>query len=91
MAARRLGLRIRSLREEKGLTLEKAAAAAELDLTHWQKAEAGKVNLTLVTLLRIADGLGLALTELFLIRDGRGADDDGHLKGARSNQRRRSN
>lgn len=67
-AARALGLRIRSLREKKGLTLEKAAEAGELDLTHWQKAEAGKVNVTLVTLCRISEGLGQPLEALFSAR-----------------------
>jgi len=64
-AARTLGLRIRMLRNGKGLTLEKAAEAADLELTHWQKAEAGKLNLTLVTLCRIADGLEQPLEALF--------------------------
>lgn len=68
--ARALGLRIRFLREKAGLTLEKAAEAGELDLTHWQKAEAGKVNVTLVTLCRISEGLGQPLDALFSARRG---------------------
>lgn len=63
-AARAIGLKVRQLRDEKGLTLEKAAELADMDLTHWQKIEAGSLNPTLVTLLRIADALGEPL-ELF--------------------------
>lgn len=89
-AARSLGLRIRTLRERQGLTLEKAAEAADLDLTHWQKAEAGKVNLTLVTLLRISDGLGVSLEELFYARDGNQPEHGRRLKGARGHRRGQS-
>lgn len=64
-AAKKLGLRIRQLRHEQELTLQAAADKMGLDLKHLQKAEAGLLNVTLVTLLRIADGLGVELAELF--------------------------
>jgi transcriptional regulator with XRE-family HTH domain len=64
-AARALGLRVRQLREERGLTLQRAAEMMEMDLTHLQKIEAGKLNLTLVSLLRIADGLDQGVEALF--------------------------
>jgi transcriptional regulator with XRE-family HTH domain len=41
-----------------------------LDLKHLQKIEAGTVNVTLVSLLRIADGLREPLDELFTKRRG---------------------
>jgi transcriptional regulator with XRE-family HTH domain len=53
------------LRDRQGLTLEKASEAADLDLTHWQKVEAGKLNLTLVTLCRISDALEQPIESLF--------------------------
>ena len=37
----------------------------DVDLKHLQKIEAGKLNATLVTLLRISDGLGVPMDELF--------------------------
>lgn len=65
-AARKLGLRVRELRQERELTLQGAADRTGLDLKHFQKVEAGQINLTLVTLLRIADGLGVELSDLFV-------------------------
>jgi transcriptional regulator with XRE-family HTH domain len=62
---RRLGLRVRQLRQERGLTLEGASARATIDITHWQKIEAGTINVSMVTLVRLADGLGVALVDLF--------------------------
>ncbi len=63
---RRLGLRIRQLRQARDLTLEAASAKASLDITHLQKIEAGKVNVTMVTLVRLAEGLGVHLAALFV-------------------------
>jgi transcriptional regulator with XRE-family HTH domain len=62
---RRLGLRVRQLRHEREMTLEVASARASLDITHLQKIEAGKLNLTMVTLIRLADGLGVRIADLF--------------------------
>jgi transcriptional regulator with XRE-family HTH domain len=64
--AKALGLRIRSLREAAGWTLEKCAERAELDLKHLQKIESGQLNVTLVTLSRIATGFRVPLSDLFL-------------------------
>jgi transcriptional regulator with XRE-family HTH domain len=36
-----------------------------MDLKHLQKIEAGKLNVTLVTLVRIAEGLGEPMSALF--------------------------
>jgi Helix-turn-helix. len=65
-AAKALGLQVRALRQAKGWTLEEAAEKGDLDLKHWQKIEAGTVNVTLVTLVRIAEGLGETLGGLFV-------------------------
>jgi transcriptional regulator with XRE-family HTH domain len=64
-AARKLGLRVRSLRRARGWTLEGLAERADLDLKHLQKIEAGSLNVTLVTIVRIATGLGVPLGQLF--------------------------
>lgn len=63
--AKALGLRIRTLRETRKWTLERAAEAMNLDLKHLQKIEAGKLNVTLVTLIRVAEGFGEPMASLF--------------------------
>lgn len=44
--------------------MEQSAERAGLHGRHWQKVEAGEVNATLATLLRIADVLGATVAEL---------------------------
>ncbi len=63
--ATQLGNRVRELRARRKWTLEKAAEAMNLDLKHLQKVEAGELNVTMVTLVRIADGLDVPLAALF--------------------------
>jgi transcriptional regulator with XRE-family HTH domain len=60
-----LGLRVRALRRRRKWTLEQAAEATNLDLKHFQKIEAGKLNVTLVTVVRIAEGFGEPIESLF--------------------------
>jgi transcriptional regulator with XRE-family HTH domain len=62
---RDLGVRVRALREARRWTLEQAAEAMNLDLKHLQKVESGKLNITLVTLVRIAEGFGEPMAALF--------------------------
>ncbi len=64
-AARKLGQHIKALRLEQGWTLEALAERADLDLKHLQKIEAGQLNVTLVTLVRVASGLRVPISELF--------------------------
>ena len=64
-ACKAFGLRVRQLRDERAWTLEAAAAAMDIDLKHLQKVEAGQLNLTMVTILRIADGFDVAPESLF--------------------------
>ena len=63
--ARQLGRRVRMLRESRGWTLEAAAERMKMDLKHLQKVEAGSINVTLVTLIRIASGFGESIQALF--------------------------
>jgi transcriptional regulator with XRE-family HTH domain len=60
-----LGKQIRKLRQARGWTLEQAAEAMSMDATQLAKIEAGSLNVTLVSLVRIADGLGVKLGVLF--------------------------
>jgi transcriptional regulator with XRE-family HTH domain len=64
-----LGLRIRALREEHAWTLERAAERCDLDLKHLQKIEAGQLNVTFVTLVRLAVGFRQPISALFLVQE----------------------
>jgi transcriptional regulator with XRE-family HTH domain len=66
--AKSLGLQIRKLRQGRGWTLEGAAERMNLDLKHLQKIEAGQLNVTLVTLARIAEGFEKPIGVLFSAR-----------------------
>lgn len=53
-----LGRRLRSAREQAGLTQEEAASRAGIDYKRLQRLEAGSVNPTVRTLDRVAKALG---------------------------------
>jgi transcriptional regulator with XRE-family HTH domain len=61
---RALARNVRRLREQGGFTLEEVSYRAGMAWRHWQKVEAGEVNATLRTLARLADALGVTVTEL---------------------------
>jgi transcriptional regulator with XRE-family HTH domain len=63
---RRLGLAVRQARTRRGWTLETAAERMDIDTTHLAKIEAGNINLTVSTLVRVAHGLGVDVGELFV-------------------------
>ncbi len=69
---RALGLRVRTFRDALDWTLEQAAERCDLDLKHLQKIEAGTLNVTLVTLVRISAGLRQPLQALFAPREEAG-------------------
>lgn len=60
-----LGNRIRTLRQEIGLSQEKFALNIGMDRTYFASVEAGKRNVAIVNIKKIADGLGVTLSELF--------------------------
>lgn len=59
------GRRIQVLRKEKGLSQEKFALMIDMDRTYYASVEAGKRNISLMNIQKIADGLGVSLSELF--------------------------
>jgi XRE family transcriptional regulator, regulator of sulfur utilization len=59
-----LGTRVQSLRKERGLTLQDLATAAAVSASMLSSVERGQKAATIVVLARIADGLGVSLTEL---------------------------
>ena len=60
-----LGKRIKELRSETGLSQEKFALEIEMDRTYFASVESGKRNISIVNIKKIADGLGVSLSELF--------------------------
>ncbi|MRX81100.1 helix-turn-helix domain-containing protein [Eggerthella guodeyinii] len=62
---RNLGLRIARMREQKGLSQRQYALQLELDRATLNQIEAGVGNPTFETLVRIADGLGAQVDDLF--------------------------
>jgi transcriptional regulator with XRE-family HTH domain len=66
-----LGRHIQALRYTRGLTLQQLAEAAAVSVSMLSSVERGQKAPTIVVLARIADGLGVPLTELVA-----GPDDD---------------
>jgi len=60
-----LGERIKNLRKKTGLSQEKFAFQIGMDRTYFASVEAGKRNIAICNIKRIADGLGVTLSELF--------------------------
>lgn len=60
-----LGNRIRKLRIKTGLSQEKFALKIGMDRTYFASVEAGKRNIAIVNIKKIADGLEVSLNELF--------------------------
>lgn len=59
------GNRIRELRIKTGLSQEKFALKIGMDRTYYASVESGKRNIALINIQKIADGLGVSLSELF--------------------------
>ena len=65
MITAELGARIRELRNQKGLSQEKFALDIGMDRTYFASVEAGRRNIAIINIKKIADGLGVTLSELF--------------------------
>jgi DNA-binding XRE family transcriptional regulator len=61
----RFGQHIRRLRLERGLTQTELAELAEIHRTYVSSLEHGRRNVSLGLIYRLADGLGVRVTELF--------------------------
>src|SRR4051794_22827931 len=64
VSAGRLGRRVRWLRRERGLTLEALAERSRVSRAMISKLERGEKNPTLVVAAKVAEGLGITLSEL---------------------------
>ena len=57
--------RIKTLRQEKGLSQEKLALKIGMDRTYYASVEKGRRNIALQNIKKIADGLEVSLSDLF--------------------------
>lgn len=65
MITKELGERIREFRSKTGLSQEKFALSISMDRTYFASVEAGRRNISICNIKKIADGLGISLSELF--------------------------
>lgn len=63
-ANRALGHAIRGIRAAQGLTQEAFALKAGVDRSYYGAIERGEFNVTIDTLVKIADGLGVSASEI---------------------------
>jgi transcriptional regulator with XRE-family HTH domain len=63
-AIKDIGRRIAEIRRERGLTQEQTAERLGLQTNNLQRIELGMQNLTVRSLVRIANGLGVGLASL---------------------------
>lgn len=73
---KKLGHCIRAIREEKGLSQEKLSFECGLHRTYVSSVERGERNIAVINLRKIADALGVPLTQLFTDLDN--PDDEEH-------------
>lgn len=59
------GLRIKELRNKTGLSQERFALKIGMDRTYFASVEAGRRNIAICNIKKIADGLGVTLSKLF--------------------------
>ncbi len=65
----RLGVRVKELRRRRGLTLEDLAERAGVSRAMISKVERGEKNPTLVVAAKVAEGLGVTISELLGVEE----------------------
>lgn len=65
MITKDLGARIKQLRHKQNISQEKFALKIEMDRTYLASVEAGKRNISLSNIKKIADGFGISVSDLF--------------------------
>lgn len=65
MIQKKFGLVIKKLREEVGISQEKFALLIEMDRTYYASVEAGKRNISLQNIYKIAKGFGIPVSKIF--------------------------
>lgn len=66
MITTELGERIKELRNKTGLSQEKFALSIGMDRTYYSSVEAGRRNISICNIKKIADGLEISLSDLFI-------------------------
>ena len=61
----KIGLRIKEIRNEKGVSQETLAHLADLDRTYINSVENGKRNVSIINIEKIANALEISLTDFF--------------------------
>lgn len=69
MIQKDFGMAIKKLREEAGLSQEKFALSIGMDRTYYASVEAGKRNISLQNIHKIADGFGITVSDLFVVAE----------------------
>ena len=67
MIQKKFGLAIKKLREETGLSQEKFALSIGMDRTYYASVEAGKRNISLQNIYKIAEGFNISVSDLFVV------------------------
>lgn len=62
---KKVGQRIKEMRNKMSISQEKFALSIEMDRTYLASVEAGKRNISIANLYKIANGLNISLSELF--------------------------
>ena len=65
MIKQKVGARVRELRNQKGLSQEKLALAADIDRTYIASVESGKRNISIVNLEKLIIALDTSFAEFF--------------------------
>ena len=65
MIQKDFGNKIKKLRLATGMSQEKFALHIGMDRTYYSSVESGKRNVSLCNIKKIADGLGVPISELF--------------------------
>ena len=65
MITKEFGQRLKELRQETGLSQERFALKICMDRTYYASVEAGRRNISLENIKKIADGFGVSLSQLF--------------------------
>lgn len=60
------GLRVQQLRKATGMSQEKFALSIDMDRTYLASVEAGKRNISINNIKKIADRLSITISELFV-------------------------
>lgn len=67
MIQKEFGLAIKKLREDTGLSQEKFALSIGMDRTYYASVEAGKRNISLQNIYKIAEGFNITVSALFVV------------------------